>query len=229
MARLLLLAMLAACTSGRGGADPAEFREERATCPGRRPVGMSYFWPTRGTVSLPTAIVVVGGQRWDRYGDLQDKRWGHYRQIAQALAKQGAAAVLFDKGGTGETGGPPADLPGRIGELVQVAGCVRERMEVGELTLIGHSQGASVVVAAASEVAPRRLVLLSPGTALGELPEGMPVTVIQAADEAIPSLRPITFPGVNHLLIEEPATPGVSKVAPEVLATIARVVNGEAP
>lgn len=223
----LVLFALAACNAGSAGSGAAAFREERATCAGRRPIGVSYFWPTRGAVSLPTAIVVVGGQRWDRYGDLPDKRWGHYREMAEALATAGAAAVLFDKGGTGETGGPPPDLPARVAEVVQVAGCVRERPEVGELTLVGHSQGASVVVAAAGEVAPRGLVLLSPGAELGALPPELRVVVVSPADEANPTHRPVSVPGVNHLLIQEPATPGVSHVAPEAIEAIVKAVRGE--
>lgn len=223
----LLAAFLSSgCAAGSGaGAEPAATREETFSCEGAgAPIGASIFWPTKGTVSLPTAIVVVGAQRWDRYGDLPDKAWGHYRDIAQALAARGAAAVLFDKGGTGVTGGPPASFDRRVDELTQVVACARARPEVGPLTLVGHSQGASVALAQARRDAPAALVLLSPAAGGGDLPEGVPVTVIQAAAEATPALRPILIPNANHLLMIEPAVAGTTHVAPEALQVITDAV-----
>lgn len=229
--RLLAALLLGGCAAGSGASGaPAAAREEVFVCEGAgAPIAASVFLPATGTVSLPTAIVAVGAQRWDRYGDLPGKPWGHYRQIAEALTARGAAVILFDKGGTGATAGPPATFASRVAELLQVVGCTRARPEVGPITYVGHSQGAAVVVEAARTERPAALVLLSPAPGTGEAPEGVPSTVIQAASEATPSLRPITIPGVNHLLFPEPAVAGTSRVADEALRAIGDAVLATRP
>ena len=224
-----LAAMLfVGCAAGPGSAGtPAAIREETFSCEGAgAPIGASFYWPATGTVSLPTAVIAVGAQRWNRYGDLPDRPWGHYRDIANALAARGVAVVLFDKGGTGVTGGPPSSFDTREDEVLQVVACARARPEVGPVTYVGHSQGAAVMVAAAARDRPARLVLLSPAAGTGAAPAGLPVTVIQPASEATPALRPTVVAGVNHLLIPEPAVAGTSHVSPEALTLIGDAVLG---
>ena len=219
------------CATGPGSVGaPAAIREETFSCEGTGPaIGASFFWPARGTVSLPTAVVAVGAQRWNRYGDLPDRPWGHYRDIANALAARGVAVVLFDKGGTGVTGGPPSSFDVRVDEVLQVVACARARPEVGPISYVGHSQGAAVMVVAAARERPAALVLLSPSAGTGAGPPGLPVTVIQPAGEATPALHPTLIAGVNHLLIPEPAVAGTSHVSSEALARIGDAVLGGPP
>ncbi len=223
----VVMLLFGGCTGRPGTAEGGVgVREETFVCAGDGDsIGASFFWPSAGTASLTTAVVAVGAQRWNRYGDLPGQPWGHYRDIALAVAGRGAAVVLFDKGGTGVTGGPPATFDARVREVLQVLSCVRTRPEVGSIVLVGHSQGAAVVAAAAVRNPPLRLVLLAPSAGVST-DVGIPVTVIQPATEATPALRPILVGGVNHLFLPEPATAGTSHVSAEALEQIGDAVLG---
>lgn len=178
--------------------------------------------PLHGTLvgtSGPVVVVVVGAQMWDRWGDLPDKKWGHYRDITHALADAGASAYTFDKGGTGATGGEPQDLDGRVGELLAAVTCVRAARPTAPIVLLGHSQGAAVVAAAAAQVAPAAVVLLNPAVAP---PAG--AVVLQDDAEARPEWNPIVIPGADHLLFPSPAVAGVTHVDPRALDAIVHAV-----
>lgn len=222
LAALLLLG----CAAGTPapGSSP-RFREELTSCPSKPPLGTSFYWPASASGPIPLAVVLVGAQPWNRYGDLATKPWSHYRDIAEALASAGTAVLLFDKGGTGETGGRSPEFADRVNEAVAAVACGRARTEVGSVVLVGHSQGAAVALAAAPEAVPDRIVLLAPGAGLPDFPAGVPVAIIQPTGEASPSVKATLIPGVNHLFLREPARAGTSRVDPQALAAIVAAVR----
>lgn len=226
---MLLALVLAAAAS--------PVREVRLSCPAPdRPLGASLWLPAVATGPLPTAVVLVGAQPWDRNGDLPGTPWGHYRDVARAVAEAGGAALLFDKGGTGETGGDPADLDQRVREAVAAVACVRARPEVDDarVVFVGHSQGSVVAARAARAAGVAGLVLLSPVVGAAEVP-ALPLVIVRgeadggrAADEALLKARPdathVLVPNGGHLLFEGDTSPGVSHVSVVATGAVARAV-----
>lgn len=211
-----MILLLSACTADL----PAPTLEE-VVCPFDPPLHATLLRPAGATGALPTAVIVPGAQPWDRWGDLPDKRWGHYRELATAIVAAGGAALVYDKVGIGATGGRQKGLDGRKAEVVALASCLRARPDVGPLVLVGHSQGAAAVGETTSAIGPAAVVLLSP---VGPPPEGVPVTVIQSDAEAHDEWHPVVIPGASHLLMAEPAVPGVSHVDARALDVAARAV-----
>jgi pimeloyl-ACP methyl ester carboxylesterase len=194
-------------------------KDVELSCPHDPPLAATLVLPAK--TPAPTAIIAVGAQMWDRWGDLPEKQWGHYRDVARALQAAGAAALVFDKGGTGATGGPARDVTGRADEVEAAVACARARPEVGPIWLIGHSQGSAVVVQAAATVKPAGMVLLSP-----IVPPPAGAVAIQAEAESNPAWSPIVIPGASHLLMPEPAEAGVSHVDPRALRAVVAAVVG---
>lgn len=211
-----MILLLYACAAA-----PPPPTTEDIVCPYDPPLHATILRPAGAAGALTTALVVPGAQPWDRWGDLPDKRWGHYREFASAIVAAGAAAVVYDKVGIGATGGRPRGIEGRKAEVVALAGCLRARSDVGPLVLVGHSQGATAVSETAASLHPAAVVLLSP---VGPPPDGVPVTVIQSDAEAHDEWHPVVIPGVSHLLMPEPAEPGTSHVDPRALDAAARAV-----
>ncbi len=157
------------------------------TCPAPdRPLGATLWLPPAGTGPFAAGVALVGGQMWNRDGDLPDSAWHHYADVADAISRGGGAALLFDKGGTGATGGPPADDGQRVREAVAALACVRQRPEVdgGRVTLIGHSDGSVVATEVAlGDPTLHGLVLLSRGAdpeRLAQLPVTLPVLLVRS-------------------------------------------------
>jgi dienelactone hydrolase len=214
-----------------------------------RPLGATLWLPATGAGPFPTAIVLVGAQPWNRDGDLPGRPWHHYADLADAIARAGGAALLFDKGGTGVTGGAPADLDQRAREAVAAIACARARPEVdpGRLVLVGHSEGSEVALEVALGGAPiAGLVLLSPvvlPAGLARLPP-VPVTLVRGeadgGDDAdrdrMAALgargRHVLVPGGDHLLFDtrtgppDPADPATTIAPAAARAVVEAVVGG---
>jgi len=192
------------------------------TCPAEpRPLAGSWLAPA-GLGPFPTAVLLVGARNWNRWGDQPDAPWGHYRDIAQALVGAGAAVLVFDKGGTGETGGPTVDESARVKEAHAALSCALAQpgADPARLSLLGHSQGSTIATLAAVEGAPvQGLVLLSPVVdvaPLAALPDGLAVTLVRgsldgadADDKRLQvlgarklSARQAVIPSADHLLLD---------------------------
>jgi len=219
-------------------------------CPAEpRALAASWVAPD-GPGPFPTAVVLVGARPWNRWGDQPDAPWGHYRDIAQALVASGAAVLVFDKGGTGQTGGPPVDEPARVAEAHAAVACALAQpgADPARMTLLGHSQGSTVATLAAIQGAPiQGLVLLSPVVAvdpLAALPDGLSLTLVRgeldgvdADDKRLQVLgarglqaRHAVIPKSDHLLLDasrrvpDPADPATA-VHPAALRVIADAVT----
>jgi pimeloyl-ACP methyl ester carboxylesterase len=225
----MVLALALACARTE-----AAVTETRLTCPAPdRPLAASVI-AGPGVGPRPGAVVLVGAQGWDRYGDLPDgPKWVHYRDVAEAIAGAGGVALLFDKGGTGETGGPPAGATQRVREAVAAAACLRSRPEVdpARVWLVGHSQGAMVAVRAAPEAKPAGLALLSP--IASEAPAGLPFVVVrgtadggEATDAGLlagrPDARRVLVEGGDHLLM----VGGSARISEVATRAVAEAVTG---
>lgn len=82
-----------------------------------------------------------------------------WAQLVATLVRAGQTVVVPDLPGHGATTAQAADLPALVDAVVRLAAGL-----VGEITLVGHSLGAAVAVAAAAQLGPKvaRLVLLTP-------------------------------------------------------------------
>ncbi len=225
----LFATLLLACTC----AEPAPASPDVSTppwTPGREvtceldtgPLAASWMTPSEAQAPFPTAVIVVGARPWNRWGDTPDAPWGHYRDMALALVEAGAAVLLFDKGGTGQTGGPVKDMDGRIAEVGAAVTCAlgQPGADPDRLALVGHSQGSSAVVRATIQGTPSsNLVLLSPVTTpdeLAALPPGTHLTLIRGEldgpdtdDSRLRMLsargltaRHVVVPAADHLLLD---------------------------
>jgi hypothetical protein len=218
-------------------ASPAAASGPRAiplTCevgPGITPLAGTLWLPAAGDGPFPTMLLFPGAAMWNRDGDLPDEPWGHYHDLALAVADAGGAAVLFDKHGTGATGGEPlADDTQRTLEAGAAEGCTQARPETDDqrLVWVGHSMGTGVAVASflagmhpdagrPPGPRPRRLVLLSPVVdpeALAALPPDIAVTLVRGEldlDEEGDAARlaalgarghQVLVPGGDHLLFD---------------------------
>jgi hypothetical protein len=200
-------------------APTAEIGPRELVCPHEPPLHGTLQGP--GGAS-PVAVIAVGAQMWDRWGDLPGVPWSHYRQIAAAIEAAGYTVFTFDKGGTGATGGEATGVDARADEVVAAVACVRANGAVGPLVLIGHSAGGAVVNHAVERTRPAHVLTLNPQAAPTEF---APASVIQSESEANPMWEPTVIPGADHLLFPEPAEAGVSTVDPRALGAIVRVVG----
>ncbi len=115
-------------------------------CPAEpRPLAGTWLAP-KGDGPFPTALILVGARPWNRWGDAPDAPWGHYRDIAEALVAGGAAVLVFDKGGTGQTGGTTVNLSARVTEARAAVSCALAQpgADPQRFSLVGHSQGSVV-------------------------------------------------------------------------------------
>ncbi len=231
---------------------PSEAAEPAAdlTCPAD-PQDLAATWRTpTGPGPFPTAVVLVGARPWDRWGDLPDAPWSHYRAMAEALVAAGAAVLLFDKGGTGATGGALGTPTARVAEAHAALACALAQpgADPNRVSFVGHSQGSWVASTAAVQgAAVQGLVLLSPVVELdllAALPDGLVVTLVRGALDGADAdekrlqvlgarklkSRHAVVPSADHLLLDasrivpEPGHP-LSPVHPAALRVLADAVT----
>lgn len=135
-----------------------------------------------GTLALPpgpgphpAAVLVPGFGPQNRDGAFGDRGNLAYRAWARELAERGLAVLRYDKRGTGASGGAAlswldarplaADAVAAARALARLPGVDPRR-----LTLIGHSQGGDLALAAAASAPVARVVTIAaPGRPLGLL------------------------------------------------------------
>lgn len=209
------LALLFACGAAPPEAVDLPAPVAAATAPGEPlpcqapagPLGVSLIRPAGAPVAV--AIVDVGAQPWDRWGDTPSHAYGHYRALGQGLAAGGVAAVLYDKRGTGESPGAMGDVAARVADSEAVGACVAAALPGLPQIRVGHSMGSVVV----SQLGAARAgtVLLSPVLPKAAWPEG-PVLALHGERDG-PGEGEIVA-GADHLLMRDGA------LAPEVVAKI---------
>jgi dipeptidyl aminopeptidase/acylaminoacyl peptidase len=183
----------------------------------------------------PAAVLVQGFGPQNRDGAFGDLGNGAYRTWARELARRGLAVLRYDKRGTGESGGPPlswldarplaADAVAAARALARLPGVDPRRV-----TLIGHSQGGDLALAAAASAPVSRLVTIgAPGRPLGMLS--------RASGSASRVLRRLMGPDVANATLRRDPLPDAARapqpallvhgtadrtVPPEDMAALAR-------
>jgi pimeloyl-ACP methyl ester carboxylesterase len=110
--------------------------------------------PAANHARIPFAIIVVGSGPTDRNGNGPLVRTNMYAQLAWQLAQQGIGSLRYDKRGLGPSGLKIDHMKlvtdDFVNDVAAAAAAVRARSDVGKLLLIGHSEGAQLVLQASN-------------------------------------------------------------------------------
>ena len=119
-----------------------------------------WYLPARQPVPR-AAVLVFNGNAGDR---------SYRTPLAEALAGQGLAVLLFDYRGYGGNPGTPSET-GLLADAraARAALTSRDGVDPGRIVYFGESLGAAAAVALAVEQPPAALVLRSPFTSLGDM------------------------------------------------------------
>lgn len=114
--------------------------------------------PAESSGPIPVAVIVVGSGPTDRNGNGPLVQTDMYAQLAHGLAERGIASVRYDKRGIGP-GALTIDhsaltLDDYVDDVLAIAGVVAADSQYSDVYLIGHSEGAGLVLQAANRDAP---------------------------------------------------------------------------
>ena len=121
--------------------------------------------PAQSSGAIPVALIVAGSGPTDRNGNGPLVNTNAYAMLAWALAEQGVASVRYDKRGLGASARPGGD-PTRItlDSFVVDVGAGAKSLEgdarFSRVYLLGHSEGAGLVLQAANRGAPAAGVIM---------------------------------------------------------------------
>ena len=114
--------------------------------------------PTETSGPIPIAVIVVGSGPTDRNGNGPLVQTDMYAQLAHGLARRGVASVRYDKRGIGPSmftvDHTALTLDDFVGDVMTVAGAVAADSQYSSVYLVGHSEGAGLVLQAANRGAP---------------------------------------------------------------------------
>jgi pimeloyl-ACP methyl ester carboxylesterase len=114
--------------------------------------------PSESRGPIPVAVIVAGSGPTDRNGNGPLVQTDMYAQLAHGLAQRGIASVRYDKRGIGE-GAKTIDhsaltLDDYVNDVSAVARIVAADSQYSKVYLIGHSEGAGLVLQAANRGTP---------------------------------------------------------------------------
>jgi len=152
-----------------------------------------------GEGPFPAIVIQPGSGPTNRDGNAPGLTNDSLKLLAQALADRGVASVRLDKRGIGDSAGaaiPEIDLRFETfaGDIAAWADAIRERDDVSDVALLGHSEGGHLVTLAAEMTDVSHLVLVSsPGRPAYDLLrdqlEGrLPPELAQESDSILESL-----------------------------------------
>ena len=154
----LVLALLSNGVSAQTRFDsivPPDITEEpRSFQSGGLTLNGSLVTPKRLSERVPVVVIVVGSGPTDRNGNGPLAQTNLYRQLAWQLASRGIASFRYDKRGLG-----PASLTidhtklvidDFVADVGEAARFVRTDPRFGDVFLLGHSEGAQLVLQAAN-------------------------------------------------------------------------------
>lgn len=124
--------------------------------------------PVNATGPVPIAVIVAGSGPLDRNGNGPLVQSDLYAQLAHGLARRGIASVRYDKRGIGEAARTldhrALTLDDFVNDVATVARTVATDERFSQVFLIGHSEGAGLVLQAANRGAPVAGVAMLAGT-----------------------------------------------------------------
>ena len=123
--------------------------------------------PTRIAGRIPVVVIVVGSGPTDRNGNGPLAQTNLYRQLAWQLASRGIASFRYDKRGIGP-GSAILDhtklvTDDYVADATEAARVVAADPRFGDLFLLGHSEGAQLVLQAANRGAPATGIIMASG------------------------------------------------------------------
>ncbi len=138
---------------------PAGFVERPIDIPSGTLVLLGTLALPRDTNSrMPIAVIVAGSGPTDRNGNGPLVQTDLYAQLARALAERGIATVRYDKRGIGESARTidhsALMLDDYVNDVLAVTRAVASDGRYSRIFLIGHSEGAGLVLQAANRGAP---------------------------------------------------------------------------
>lgn len=157
----------------------------------------------------PVVVMVHGGSWQARYGK------GVMSFVAADVARRGFASLNIEYRRVGRDGGYPMTLDDVRAAVEWVLGSRDERLDVRDVTLLGHSAGGQLALWAASEVPVRRVIAQAApcdlvggyGPSVDSFLGGSPDEVPERYEEASPlALAPLGVPtllvhGVNDATV----------------------------
>lgn len=121
-----------------------------------------------GTGPWPAVLIVAGSGPTDRDGNnpLLAEPNDNLKLLAQALAGHGIASLRYDKRGIGASRDPALSedalrFEDLVADAVTLGRALQDDPRLGELVLLGHSEGALIATLAAASLAPRAVVSVS--------------------------------------------------------------------
>ena len=113
-------------------------------------------------------LIVAGSGPTDRNANGPLIHTNAYAMLAWGLAEHGIASVRYDKRAIGQSGWPILDatqltLDDYVLDAMAAADSLAARRRFGKVILLGHSEGASVVLLAANRGAPADAVIMAAG------------------------------------------------------------------
>lgn len=172
----MIAALLSALALLAGGGGDVTERPVTIAAPGQTTLAGTVLVPP-GPGPHPAAVFVGGFGPQNRDGSFGDRGRGAYRAWARELAGRGLAVLTYDKRGIGESEGAALswlDARPLRADAAAAARALAARPEVDpeRLTIIGHSQGGDLALAAAAAAASpveRIVTIAAPGRPLGLL------------------------------------------------------------
>lgn len=115
---------------------------------------------------LPVALLIPGSGPTDRDGNNPQGRNDSLKRLAQALAKRGMASFRYDKRGVGKSHAAAPDernvrVDDFVADAVAWAQLLKADPRLGEVVMIGHSEGALIASLAAPLVDPAALISIA--------------------------------------------------------------------
>jgi alpha/beta superfamily hydrolase len=145
--------------------------------------------------------------------------------VCEALAARGATTLRFNFRGTGASDGSYDGGRGEALDALAAAAHIRSAAPDSRLLLAGYSFGAMIAAGIARDAAPAALLLISPPTSVGRLPDLDPDTpaliIAGDRDQVAPAEAIRTMSGDRHQVVLVPDVdhswwPGLESLVREI-------------
>ncbi|EIK52349.1 alpha/beta fold family hydrolase [Stutzerimonas stutzeri TS44] len=147
---------------------------------------------------VPVALLIAGSGPTDRDGNNPAGRNDSLKRLAQGLAKQGVASLRYDKRGVAASLAAAPDerdlsVDAYVRDVLAWSARLRDDPRLGELILIGHSEGALIASLAAPQSGAAALISIAGS--------GRPIA--EVLREQLQGRLPPALLATSHFLINE--------------------------